>query len=343
MTNQSQSARKLAKYKRNRHLGIVLRLMPVVVIFAFCIILVPIVGIVGLSIALLLGWMTTLRPFYAQKSILATRTYLAELQPNQTAGQSSRLDGLLLAKLIWQKDNQRIYDLQTEHSDIWSLGVGYSTIYESQLQRRLPHIVFIKHILPSSNNWLNSSGGYQSDKEIVIDELTGSFRTFAPVGSKLDVYSFITPEVIEVILSLKDLCSKIEIIDNQLFCISKFLDKDRLAIFQAQTQNLFLKLNDNLDTRRNAHQLVATADLSQPRQITYQYLLWPVFIFGTQFAIILLVTLRSIFDDQQHFSASLGVGTALALIILGAIPGFCLYLFFKRRRMSKQAVTAAKK
>ena len=368
MTSQSQAVAKLAKYKRNRRLGLALALMPLIVLVAWSVIdavlgvsssshniiestihgeIVSIIFGLSIYIAMPVGLTLLLKPLHSNKSILVTRTYLADIKPDQTAvyktikatGKSFRLSRLLSAKLIWQKDNQRIYDLQTFSGDKYH-SHSYQTIYEAQLQRHLPHIVFNKHILFIFGHWLGSSD-YQSDQEIVIDELASAFATFAPAGSKLDVYSFITPEVIEAILALKDISSRIEIIDNQLVCIGKFLDKPRLEIFQALCQNLFFKLNDNLDTR-SASQPAALASFAQRLQKPYRHLLVLALILGIPFLAILLPVLVSAFKDPEQFAGGFGIGTALLLMIPAAMPGYCLYLFFKRRRISKQAVAAAK-
>ena len=360
MTSQSQAVAKLAKYKRNRRFGLALVLMFPIVLgivgSATSIIesstaldsLALIFIFVSWFIALPAGLTLLLKPLHSRKSILATRTYLADLEPGQTAvyktiqaaSRSSRLDRLLSTQLIWQKDNQRIYDLQTPLGDKQH-GYSYQTIYESQLQRHLPHIVFNKRI-PFILGWLMDSSDYQSDQEIVIDELTGAFTTFAPAGSKLDVYSFITPEVIEAILALKDISSRIEIIDNQLVCTGKFLDKSRLEIFQALCQNLFLKLNDNLDTR-SASQPAALASFAQRLQRPYRHLLVLALIFGIPLLVILVAVLVSAFKDPEQLSGGYGLGvTLLIMMIPAAMPSYCLYHFFKRRRIYKQAVAAAK-
>ena len=118
---------------------------------------------------------------------------------------------------------------------------GYYTVFHAKLQRPVPHLVFdnkkakgrqFKHI-------------YLDSQRLSLDaNFDDYFTTYSPKYHQIETLSFITPEVLEAMIGLKN--EDVEFLDDHLFCYAPLLSRPRLVSFRRRCFNLHAKVNDNL-------------------------------------------------------------------------------------------------
>lgn len=119
----------------------------------------------------------------------------------------------------------------------------YYRVLEMPLRRRLPHILFdskqakgrqFKHLYLKVQR-ISVQGTF----DLVFD-------TYAPRTYHIDSLSFVSPEVMEVLVDAKDY--DIEIIEDKVYLYAPLLGEEATEIFVAKGQAIARHLNDNIDT-----------------------------------------------------------------------------------------------
>ncbi len=145
-----------------------------------------------------------------------------------------------------RKVDYRLYDVvfdlyRRNRGGRYKAREGYYTVFHAKLQRPVPHLVFdnkkakgrqFKHI-------------YLNSQRLSLDaNFDDHFTTYSPKYHQIETLSFITPEVLEAMIGLKN--EDVEFLDDHLFCYAPLLSRPRLASFRRQCFNLHAKVNDNL-------------------------------------------------------------------------------------------------
>ena len=153
---------------------------------------------------------------------------------------------------VKQGSNWQIYDIivqfkrTTKSNQKYVSKQEFYTVFEAKLERIVPHLVFDAKQAKGKqfkNLYL------QAQRLALEDSLGQFFDAYGPQHYSIDILSFITPEIIEVMLGLRD-CD-IELVDDSLFCYSRLLTAKQLADFQTKCLHLQSEINKNLSSYRD--------------------------------------------------------------------------------------------
>ncbi len=123
---------------------------------------------------------------------------------------------------------------------------AYYTVLAVQLIRQLPHVLFDSKTAKTSQFkklYLNTQ---KINVQGIFDDV---FDTYVPQNYAIDSLSFISPEVMEVLLDAS--VYDIEIIDNKVLLYAPLLDKDEFDDLLSKGKKIAKQLNDNIDTYRD--------------------------------------------------------------------------------------------
>ena len=185
---------------------------------------------------------------------LRRRTYLAEpalafktcfkrsaIRLELAKGSADRLAQLKVS-LLKQGDNWRICDVGPQLPRRLTSTREFYTVFEAKLPRVVPHLIFDSRRTKGQQlKRLFLKAQRLPDLAVGFDEF---FQAYSPQGYQIDALSFITPEVVEAMIELKDY--DIELIDDSLFCYADLLSEVELAELRQKADNLLTKLNHNL-------------------------------------------------------------------------------------------------
>jgi hypothetical protein len=122
------------------------------------------------------------------------------------------------------------------------------TIFEAKLVRITPHIV-----LDAKRARGRQFKAYYLDEQALSfeGEFDRFFDVYSPDHYEIDTLSFISPEVMQAFLDLKEYDA--ELIHGHLLVFGPLMDGDELARFQAAGRELARQLNDNLSRYRDSY------------------------------------------------------------------------------------------
>lgn len=210
------------------------------------------------------------------------------------------------------------YDIQTDlyHETRYGprkYGERYYTVLEMKLRRVVPHLIFDSK--DANKQQLKSI--YDSRQKLdALPALQDFFTVYAPQHHAVETLSFITPEVIEAMIEIRE-CD-LEFVGDSLFCYAPLLDGNELANLRQSGFLLHSKVNDNLPTHSSqiaqtdpfARQLLANPWRSLPATI-----------------IAAVLTVALIWVGSWIYAALFGIGTF-----------FLLYNIISTRRKNKRLV-----
>lgn len=134
---------------------------------------------------------------------------------------------------------------RTRYGDYLSKRAYYMVI-EIQLRRRLPHILFDSKVAKDRQFKSLYLQAQRIGVQSYFDEI---FDTYVPQTYAIDSLSFITPEVMEVLIEAR--LYDIEIVNDKLFLYAPLIGKEDIEIFMARGKAIAEHLNDNVDTYRD--------------------------------------------------------------------------------------------
>ena len=186
------------------------------------------------------------------RRLFKTRNYLSAGSTGTKIVKSAigeELNRADLVRLIKRRPKWQIYDTTFHLYDELDLGnqqEAYYTVFEAQLRRRLPHLLFdSKQAKKRQFRHL-----YRQAQELSLEGgINDYFDVYAPDYYDIDVLSFITPEVIVAILAMRDY--DLELIDDGLLCYAPLLSSAEIKVFQQRCLHLFNHLDDNLSAYRD--------------------------------------------------------------------------------------------
>lgn len=121
------------------------------------------------------------------------------------------------------------------------VSTAYYTVLKVKLRQLVPHLIFDSKLAEGrqmKNTYLQSQ---KLDLNILLSEF---FTVYSPRHHEIKTLSFITPEVIEAIIALKNY--DIEFVDDSLVFYSSLLPGEALADFRSKCLMMHSKVNDNL-------------------------------------------------------------------------------------------------
>lgn len=120
---------------------------------------------------------------------------------------------------------------------------AYYTVFEAQLVRRLPHLLFDSKV---SKNRQFKSLYLRVQKLSVQGTFDDVFDTYSPQHYHIDILSFVTPEVMEALIGAKQY--DIEIINDKLLMYAPLLSIENQQDLALKGRSIADHLNDNIDT-----------------------------------------------------------------------------------------------
>ena len=147
---------------------------------------------------------------------------------------------------IIKADFWQIYDVSCVISGDNYARRYYYSVFEAKLQRTVPHLVFDSKI--SMGRQFQFVYDYAQTLTLEAD-IDNYFAVYAPETYQIDVLSFVTPEVVETMLQMKD-CD-FEFVDDYLLCYSSLLSQSAIADFQQRCLALHDSINNNLSSYRD--------------------------------------------------------------------------------------------
>ena len=124
---------------------------------------------------------------------------------------------------------------------------AYYTVYSTRLSRILPHVIFDSKTAKRRQFKYNY---LRSQRISVQGGFDDHFDTYIPDTYHIDALSFVTPEVMEVIMNARDY--DIEIIGDQLMLYGPLLVSHDLRDIENKGMQIAHELNDNIDTYRDS-------------------------------------------------------------------------------------------
>lgn len=137
------------------------------------------------------------------------------------------------------------FNRQSKHGDYLAKQAFY-TVCEIKLSRLLPHVLFDSKKAKGSQFKALYLKAQRLSFEGNFDD---HFDSYCPKSYHVDTLSFITPEVLEAMISVSD-CD-IEIINDSLLIFAPLLPKKELNDFQNHCFGIYNALNDNINTYRD--------------------------------------------------------------------------------------------
>ena len=161
-------------------------------------------------------------------------------------------DQVLIGQPVWpmsvsnEKAAYRIYDFKAEIYQRTRYGRSkvadkYYTILEIKLRKPVPHLVFDSK---TANKQQFKSIYVSAQKLEAAANFDEYFTLYSPKHHSIETLSFITPEVIEAMIDLRD-CD-FEFIGDSLLCYAPLLDEAELVGLRQRGLLLHAKVNDNL-------------------------------------------------------------------------------------------------
>jgi hypothetical protein len=133
----------------------------------------------------------------------------------------------------------------TKYGDFLAKQVYYNVL-EVQLARQLPHIIFDSKVARKRQ----FKSLYLSAQRISVQgPFDQIFDTYVPETYDIDSLSFVTPEVMELMVQARKY--DIEIINDKLLLYAPLLSKQDLDAFADQGRAIAAELNDNINTYRD--------------------------------------------------------------------------------------------
>jgi hypothetical protein len=159
-----------------------------------------------------------------------------------------KIDGI---RILEESADSRLYHAifnfytQTKYGDYLSKQ-AYYTVFEIRLDRQLPRILF------DSKSAKRRQFKYmylKSQKISVQGHFDDYFDTYTPQTYHIDSLSFITPEVMELLIEAKDY--DIEIADDRLVICGPLANKARVEDIKSKGRALAERINRNIDTYKD--------------------------------------------------------------------------------------------
>ena len=129
----------------------------------------------------------------------------------------------------------------------------FYTVFEAELKPTVPHLIFDSR---ASKGRQYKRLYLQSQKLTLEGNFNRYFDVYSPQHYQIDTLSFITPDVMEALVALKDF--DIELVDDRLLCSGPLLNDAQVDYLQLAATKLVKELEDNLavyrDNRLNAAQ-----------------------------------------------------------------------------------------
>ncbi len=260
------------------------------------------------------------------KKLIGDRSYLGSLaitDLNTKIGQSSitlELEEFNQAQIIKKEGFWQLYDItfnvywRAKYRRYKAREVYY-TVFEAKFDYMSPHTVFdsitakkkqFKHLYLESQKMQLGAG---------FDE---HFETYAPKYYEIDTLSFITPEIMEKIVAIKD-CD-IEFIQGSMLCYAPLLRKEQLALFSQKCLALREAVNNNLASYRDSWQGRGASVTEFGKQLLEnpKRLLWAAILFGSVSAFIIFNAITNsllvLFDLESWLVIFLFVFSLIAYI-----------------------------
>ncbi len=119
--------------------------------------------------------------------------------------------------------------------------LAHYTVFRVKLRRTVPYLVFDSRQARGKHLQSVYSGSQKLSLDTNLDDY---FETYSSRHYQIEALSFITPEVIEAMIGLRD-CD-IEFVEDNLFCYTSLPDEEELIDFRQRCLQLHAKVNDNL-------------------------------------------------------------------------------------------------
>ncbi|MDB5175358.1 MAG: hypothetical protein JWM81_216 [Candidatus Saccharibacteria bacterium] len=168
-----------------------------------------------------------------------------------SAAVSYELDHVDSLRLLREGPGWKLYDAVFDFFQHTKYGTflskqAYYTVYEAQLIRKVPHLIFDSKLAKRRQfKYL-----YLRSQSLSLEgDFDDYFATYSPQHYQIDTLSFITPEVMQALVALKDY--DIEIFDDKVLCYGPLKDAADLDTMEQACQVLCRELNDNLNTYRD--------------------------------------------------------------------------------------------
>lgn len=198
-------------------------------------------------------------------------------------------------QLIKSEANFKIFDIRfdffrkTKYGEYKSKELYYTAV-EYKLHRKLPHLVFDSK---KARGRQFKSVFLKSQRLSLEGDFNKYFDIYSPLFYHIDVLSFITPEVMQAMINLKDY--DIEIKEDSLICFSPILENKEIETFRKKVENLYYHLNNNLDTYRDQRLDYASgkknvSDFGRSLLITPKKYVYGSILFGSICTLILVFT-----------------------------------------------------
>lgn len=123
------------------------------------------------------------------------------------------------------------------------------TVFAVELQRAVPNLIFDNHIAHGKQFKSYFAGAQRISFEGNFDQL---FDSYAPVDYQVDALSFISPEVLYAMVDFT-IPADVEFVGGTLICVAPLVSPDMVDTYRLQCQNLYLAVNDNLNTYFDNH------------------------------------------------------------------------------------------
>ena len=258
------------------------------------------------------------------KKLIGDRSYLGSLaitDLNTKIGQSSiilELEEFNQAQIIKKEGFWQLYDITFNvywqaKSRRYKAREVYYTVFEAKFDYMSPHTVFdsitakekqFKYLYLESQKMQLGAG---------FDE---HFETYAPKYYEIDILSFITPEIMEKIVAIKD-CD-IEFIQGSMLCYAPLLRKEQLALFSQKCLALREAVNNNLASYRDSWQGRGASVTEFGKQLLENPGLLAAILFGSLSAFIIFNaitdSLSVLFDPESWIVIFLFVLSLIAYI-----------------------------
>ena len=140
-----------------------------------------------------------------------------------------------------------VFEFMTKTKNSQFLGREmYYTVFEAELQRTVPHLIFDSR----SGKRRQFKNIYLQSQRISLEgNFDRYFDMYSPEHYQIDTLSFITPEVMQAMLSLKQY--DIELINGKVLCYAPLLDPADFDEFVRVCAVLAAEINDNIGSYRD--------------------------------------------------------------------------------------------
>lgn len=179
------------------------------------------------------------------------RTFMQSIIGRQVARKHREYQQMVGGRLFFKRIDDHFGTIHAESVGLLGKGSGYQpeiygAFFCGRLNRPTPHLLFASKLLdPQLPAVPIFHFLIPTVNKMAIDiSLEKVFTVYMPRRQEVEVLSFLTPELIEVMLKLK--YHNIELLDNKLVCYVPSLKPEALADFKRQCRNLLAEFNDNL-------------------------------------------------------------------------------------------------